>query len=59
MPINFSIEDSKGNGYAFEFPSLEVSEANHPDGGGEDTITIDINYNHIKTSPIITRILVP
>ncbi|MDO0888523.1 phage tail tube protein [Acinetobacter pittii] len=59
MPINFSIEDKDGNGYAFEFPQLEVAEANHPDGGGEDTITIDINYNHIRVSPIITRVIAP
>ncbi|WP_284108927.1 phage tail tube protein [Acinetobacter pittii] len=59
MPINFSIEDKDGNGYAFEFPQLEVAEAPHPDGGGEDTITIDINYNHIRVSPIITRVIAP
>lgn len=59
MPLEFSIEDSAGNGYAFEFPQLEVAEANHPDGGGEDTITIDINYNHIRVTPVITRVLVP
>lgn len=59
MPLEFSIEDAAGNGYAFQFPQLEVSEANHPDGGGEDTITIDINYNHIRVSPVITRVLVP
>lgn len=57
MPLEFSIEDSKGNGYAFEFPKLEVAEANHPDGGGEDTITIDVNFNHIKVSPKITRVI--
>ncbi|MBJ9984436.1 hypothetical protein IAE19_03150 [Acinetobacter sp. S40] len=59
MPINFSIEDKDGNGYAFEFPQLEVAEANHPDAGGEDTVTVDINYNHIRVSPIITRVLAP
>ena len=59
MPINFSIEDSKGNGYAFEFPQLEVSEANHPDGGGEDTIMLDVSFNHINVSPTITRIIAP
>lgn len=59
MPLEFSIEDSAGNGYAFEFPQLEVAEANHPDGGGEDTITIGINYNHIRVTPVITRVLVP
>lgn len=59
MPIEFSIEDSKGNGYAFEFPQLEVSEANHPDGGGEDTIMLDVSFNHINVSPTITRIITP
>ena len=59
MPLEFSIEDSAGNGYAFEFPQLEVAEAPHPDGGGEDTITIDINYNHIRVSPVITRVIAP
>lgn len=57
MPVNFEIADPKGNKYAFAFPQLEVSEANHPDGGGNDTITISINYNHIKVSPTITRTL--
>ncbi|MDC4705186.1 phage tail tube protein [Acinetobacter baumannii] len=59
MPLEFSIEDDAGNGYAFQFPQLEVAEANHPDGGGEDTITIDINYNHIRVSPVITRVIAP
>lgn len=59
MPLEFSIEDSKGNGYAFEFPKLEVAEAPHPDGGGEDIITIDINYNHIRVTPVITRVIAP
>lgn len=59
MPIEFSIEDKKGNGYAFEFPQLEVSEANHPDGGGEDTIMLDVSFNHINVSPTITRIIAP
>lgn len=59
MPLEFSIEDSAGNGYAFQFPQIEVAEANHPDGGGEDTITIDINYNHIRVSPVITRVIAP
>lgn len=59
MPLEFSIEDSAGNGYAFEFPQLEVAEANHPDGGGEDIVTIDINYNHIRVSPVITRVIAP
>lgn len=59
MPLEFSIEDSKGNGYAFEFPKLEVAEAPHPDGGGEDTITVDINYNHIRVTPVITRVIAP
>lgn len=59
MPLEFSIEDGAGNGYAFQFPQLEVAEANHPDGAGEDTITIDINYNHIRVTPVITRVLVP
>lgn len=57
MPLEFSIEDGKGNSYALEFPKLEVAEANHPDGGGEDTITLDVNFNHIKVSPIITRMI--
>lgn len=55
MPVSFSIEDSAKNSYAFNFPKLEVSQANHPDGGGEDTIQLDVNFNHIKVSPTITR----
>lgn len=59
MPLEFSIEDSLGSSYAFEFPQLEVAEANHPDGGGEDTITLDVNFNHIRVSPKITRVILP
>ncbi len=44
--------------YDFNFPQLEVAEANHPDGGGEDDITLDVNFAHIKVSPTITRRLV-
>lgn len=58
MPITFAIEDSKGNSYDFNFPKLEVSQANHPDGGGEDIIQLDVNFNHIMVSPTITRKLV-
>lgn len=58
MPVAFEIADKAGNKYAFNFPKLEVSEANHPDGGGEDTIQLSVNFNHIKTSPTITRTLV-
>lgn len=59
MPLEFSIEDSVGSSYAFELPQLEVAEANHPDGDGEDTITLDVNFNHIRVSPKITRVIVP
>lgn len=57
MPVHFEIADPKGNKYAFDFPQLEVAEANHPDGGAEDMINVSINYNHIKVSPTITRTL--
>lgn len=58
MPLEFAIEDPAGNKYAFNFPQLEVSEAGHPDGGGEDDIMLDVSFAHIKTSPVITRTLV-
>lgn len=57
MPLEFAIEDPAGNKYAFNFPQLEVAEAGHPDGGGEDDIMLDVSFAHIKTSPIITRTL--
>lgn len=57
MPLEFAIEDPAGNKYAFNFPQLEVSEAGHPDGGGEDDIMLDVSFAHIKTSPVITRTL--
>lgn len=57
MPLEFAIEDPAGNKYAFNFSQLEVSEAGHPDGGGEDDIMLDVSFAHIKTSPIITRTL--
>lgn len=57
MPLEFAIEDPAGNKYLFNFPQLEVAEANHPDGGAEDDITLDVSFAHIKTSPVITRIL--
>ncbi|HFX6505275.1 TPA: phage tail tube protein, partial [Acinetobacter baumannii] len=40
--LTFDITDTKGSKYSFNFPQLEVKEANHPDGGGDDIITIDI-----------------
>ena len=58
IPLEFAIEDAAGNKYDFNFPQLEVAEANHPDGGGEDDITLDVNFAHIKVSPNITRTLV-
>ncbi|ENK3558550.1 hypothetical protein AB3H58_003796, partial [Acinetobacter baumannii] len=42
--LTFDITDTKGSKYSFNFPQLEVKEANHPDGGGDDIITIDINF---------------
>lgn len=58
MPLNFAIEDSAGNKYDFAFSQLEVTEAGHPDGGGEDDIMLDVSFSHIKTSPVITRTLI-
>ncbi|EXE27597.1 phage tail tube protein [Acinetobacter baumannii] len=54
----FDITDTKGSKYSFNFPQLEVKEANHPDGGGDDIITIDINFAQVRTSPTIVRALV-
>ncbi|KCX50111.1 phage tail tube protein, partial [Acinetobacter baumannii] len=34
--LTFDITDTKGSKYSFNFPQLEVKEANHPDGGGDD-----------------------
>ncbi|MUS88014.1 hypothetical protein DIQ02_17315, partial [Acinetobacter baumannii] len=36
--LTFDITDTKGSKYSFNFPQLEVKEANHPDGGGDDII---------------------
>ena len=55
--LTFDITDTKGSKYSFNFPQLEVKEANHPDGGGDDIITIDINFA-LRTSPTIVRALV-
>ncbi|ELX8355148.1 phage tail tube protein, partial [Acinetobacter baumannii] len=49
--LTFDITDTKGSKYSFNFPQLEVKEANHPDGGGDDIITIDINFAQVRTSP--------
>lgn len=57
MPFEFAIEDEDGNKYDLSFPQLEVSDSSHPDGGGEDDIMLDVNFAHIKTSPVITRTL--
>ncbi|ELX8377063.1 phage tail tube protein, partial [Acinetobacter baumannii] len=51
--LTFDITDTKGSKYSFNFPQLEVKEANHPDGGGDDIITIDINFAQVRTSPTI------
>ncbi|HGL4508360.1 phage tail tube protein [Acinetobacter baumannii] len=56
--LTFDITDTKGSKYSFNFPQLEVKEANHPDGGGDDIITIDINFAQVRTSPTIVRTLV-
>ncbi|MGQ1328144.1 phage tail tube protein [Acinetobacter baumannii] len=56
--LTFDITDTKGSKYSFNFPQLEVKEANHPDGGGDDIITIDINFAQVRTSPMIVRALV-
>ncbi|EMP3678858.1 phage tail tube protein [Acinetobacter baumannii] len=56
--MTFDITDTKGSKYSFNFPQLEVKEANHPDGGGDDIITIDINFAQVRTSPTIVRALV-
>ncbi|EXV79591.1 hypothetical protein J832_3613 [Acinetobacter baumannii 25691_9] len=56
--LTFDITDTKGSKYSFNFPQLEVKEANHPDGGGDDIITIDINFAQVRTSPTIVRALV-
>lgn len=53
--ISFGIEDAKGNAYEFSFPELEVSEAPHPDAGGEDLVMQDITFAHVQVSPTITR----
>ncbi|EHU1558476.1 phage tail tube protein [Acinetobacter baumannii] len=56
--LTFDITDTKGSKYSFNFPQLEVKEANHPDGGGDDIIKIDINFAQVRTSPTIVRALV-
>ncbi|CAM0733029.1 phage tail tube protein [Acinetobacter baumannii] len=56
--LTFDITDTKGSKYSFNFPQLEVKEANHPDGGGDDIITIDINFAQVRTAPTIVRALV-
>ncbi|MEW5969256.1 MAG: phage tail tube protein [Pseudomonadota bacterium] len=56
--LTFDIKDSKGSKYSFNFPQLEVMEANHPDGGGDDIITLDINFAQVRTAPTIVRALV-
>lgn len=57
MAVVFKIQDAELNSYEFSFPQLEVSEAGHPDGGGEDIIYLDVSFAQVKTSPVITRIL--
>lgn len=56
--MTFDITDTKGSKYSFNFPQLEVKEANHPDGGGDDIITVDINFAQVRTAPTIVRALV-
>lgn len=55
--LTFDIKDSKGSKYSFNY-QLEVMEANHPDGGGDDIITLDINFAQVRTAPTIVRALV-
>lgn len=57
MTVNFKIEDALLNSYEFSFPRLEVSQADHPDGGAEDITYLDVSFTHVKVSPVITRVL--
>lgn len=57
--ISFDIEDSLGNGYTFNFPRLQVTEAAQPDAGGDDLVTQDITFAHVEVSPTITRFSAP
>lgn len=58
MPLKFAIKDSDNNMYEFDFTKLQVKNAPNPDGGGEDDIYLDVEFEHIKVSPTITRTLV-
>ncbi len=57
MPLKFGIKDKDNNMYEFDFTKLEVKNAPNPDGGGEDDIFLDVEFEHIKESPVITRTL--
>lgn len=59
MAVVFKIQDALLNSYEFNFPQLEVTEAGHPDASGEEITYLDISFAHVKTSPIITRVLAP
>lgn len=57
MPLKFGIKDKDNNMYEFDFTKLEVKNAPNPDGGGEDDIFLDVEFEHIKETPVITRTL--
>lgn len=57
MTAEIGLEDSLNNAYAFNFPQLQLDTLDDPDGGGEDDITADGTWTHVKVAPTITRSL--
>lgn len=57
MTAEIGLEDSLNNAYAFNFPQLQLDTLDDPDGGGDDDITADGTWTHVKVAPTITRSL--
>lgn len=53
--VSFPIEDSLGNAYLFDFPSIEV-DGELPNGGKRDIIQTTLNWTVAKVAPTITRV---
>lgn len=59
MAMVVPIADTLGNEWAIELPKLEVAEAGHPDGGGDDIINLDISFKNVRSAATFTRVVAP
>lgn len=59
MALVVPMEDTQGNEWTISLPELEVTEAGHPDGGGDDIINLDVSFANVRSAPTFTRVVAP